>query len=48
MSCVNHGFGERVVRSFQRSEGMWKEESYMKQVEVKKGRTFGKGKKLSS
>jgi len=37
-----------VVRSFQRSEGMWKEENYMKWAEVKKGKTFGEGKKLSS
>ncbi len=27
---------------------MWREESYMKWVEMKKGMTFGKGNKLSS
>jgi hypothetical protein len=48
MSCVNHGFGGRMVWNFQRNEGMWREESYMKWVEMKKGMTFGKGNKLSS
>ncbi len=47
MSCVNHGSVGGLVRSFQRSEGMWREEGYMKQVERKKRRTFGEGKKLS-
>ncbi len=34
--------------SFQGSEGTWREESSMKRAEVKKGGTFGEGKKLSS
>jgi hypothetical protein len=47
MSCGNHGSIGGLVRSFQGSEGMWRKEGYMKQAERKKGRTFGKGKKLS-
>jgi hypothetical protein len=47
MICVNHGSKGGLVRSFQGSEGMWREESYMKHAKVNKGRTFVKGKKLS-
>jgi hypothetical protein len=40
MSNVNHDSWGRLVLSFQRSEGMWTMQSYMKLAEKKEGGFF--------